>query len=305
MLTMGRPLKMGGNAWQYLTDSVAGAAELGADAAGYYAAKGTPPGRFLGRGLDGLGPGPGSVKPGDVVSPEMLHRMLAQLADPLTGQPLGRLPSTGQRAPVAGYDLTFHPPKSVSLMWAMGDQATRDGIEEVMAEALGEVVAWAEDHVFFTRTGAQGARQEAVRGVVASTWLHYESRDGDAQLHHHAVVWNRAQTVSDGVWRTLDGRALHPFVVALSERHVGLVEDLMTERFGVAWAETRAIAGRVAKREVEGVAADLVAEFSRRTLAIEAAMAEKAAELEAARGRVTDQRTSSESSTGRRGGRRG
>ena len=127
MLTMGRPLKMGGNAWQYLTDSVAGAAELGADAAGYYAAKGTPPGRFLGRGLEGLGPGLGSVKPGDVVSPEMLHRMLAQLADPITGQPLGRLPSTGQRAPVAGYDLTFHPPKSVSLMWAMGDQATRAG----------------------------------------------------------------------------------------------------------------------------------------------------------------------------------
>ena len=87
-------------------------------------------------------------------------------------------------------------------MWAMGDQATRAAIEDVMGQALGEVVAWAEDHVFFTRTGAQGARQEAVRGVVASTWLHFESRDGDAQLHHHTVVWNRAQTVSDGVWRT-------------------------------------------------------------------------------------------------------
>ncbi len=198
MLTMGRPLKMGGNAWQYLTDSVAGAAELGADAAAYYAAKGTPPGRFLGRGLGGLGPGPGSVKPGDLVSPEMLHRMLAQLADPITGQALGRLPSIGQRAPVAGYDLTFHPPKSVSLMWAMGEQATRTAIEEVMDKALGEVIAWAEDHVFFTRTGAQGARQEAVRGVVASTWLHSESRDGDVQLHHHCVVWNRAQAVSDG-----------------------------------------------------------------------------------------------------------
>jgi conjugative relaxase-like TrwC/TraI family protein len=277
---------MGGNAWQYLTDSVAGGAELGADAAAYYAAKGTPPGRFLGRGLDGLGPGRGSVKPGDVVYPEMLYRMLAQLADPVTGQALGRLPSMGQRAPVAGYDLTFSVPKSVSLMWAMGDQATRDGIEEVMSDALGEVISWAEDHVFFTRTGAQGARQESVRGVVASTWLHFESRAGDAQLHHHAVVWNRAQTASDGVWRTLDGKALHPFVVALSERHVGLVEDLMTERFGVAWRETKAIAGRVAKREVEDVAPDLVAEFSRRTLAIEAVIAEKAAGFQAARGRA-------------------
>ena len=56
MLTMGRPLKMGGNAWAYLVDAVAGEVGQGADPARYYAAAGTPPGRFLGRGLDGLGP---------------------------------------------------------------------------------------------------------------------------------------------------------------------------------------------------------------------------------------------------------
>ncbi len=285
MLTMGRPLKMDGNAWQYLTDSVAGAAELGADAAGYYA-KGPPPGRFLGRGLDGLGPGPGSVKPGDVVSAEMLHRMLAQLADPITGQPLGRLPSTSQRVPVAGYDLTFSVPKSVSLMWAMGDQATRAGIEEVMDQALGEVVAGAEDHVFFTRTGAQGARQEGVRAWWPARFC--TTRAATAMPSSTTMPWfgtvpRRLRTGCGAPWTA---KPLHPFVVALSERHVGLVEDLMTARFGVAWRETRAIAGRVAKREVEGVPPDLVAEFSRRTLAIEAVMAEKAAELEVARGRA-------------------
>jgi len=220
------------------------------------------------------------------VSRAMLHRMLAQLADPVTAKPLGRLPSVGARAPVAAFDLTFSPSKSVWLMWAMADQATRTAVEEVLANVASEVISWAEDHVFSTRTGAQGARQGPVRGVVASAWLHYESREGDAQLHHHLVVLNRAQAVSDGAWRTLDSRALHPLVVALSERHVGIVEDLMTERFGVAWAETRAIAGRVAKREVDGVAADLVAEFSRRTKAIEEAIAEKSAAMEAERGRV-------------------
>jgi hypothetical protein len=122
MLTMGRPLKMGGNAWKYLTDSVAGAAELGASSASYYAAQGTPPGCFLGRGLEGLGPGPGSVKVGDEVSPAMLHRMLAQMADPLTGEPVGRLPSTGHKAPVAGYDLTFSPPNPLR---SCGPWATR------------------------------------------------------------------------------------------------------------------------------------------------------------------------------------
>jgi hypothetical protein len=118
MLTMGRPLKMGGNAWQYLTDSVAGAAELGASSASYYAANGTPPGHFLGRGLDGIGSGPGSVQVGDEVSTAMLHRMLAQMA----GQPVGRLPSTGHKAPVAGYDLTFSPPNPLR---SCGPWATR------------------------------------------------------------------------------------------------------------------------------------------------------------------------------------
>jgi hypothetical protein len=144
---MGRPLKMGGSAWAYLVDAVAGELGQGADAARYYASAGTPPGRFLGRGLDGLGPSPGSVKEGDVVSPEMLHRMLAQLADPVTGNPLGRPPSTGEKLPVAGFDMTFSPTKSLSLMWAIGDQATRTAVEEVLARAASEVISWAEDHV--------------------------------------------------------------------------------------------------------------------------------------------------------------
>ncbi len=185
---MGRPLKMGGNAWAYLVDSVAGEVGQGAEAAAYYVSGGTPPGRFLGRGLEGLGPGPGSVQVGDEVSPEMLHRMLAQLADPITGQPLGRLPYLGERAPVAGFDFTFSVSKSLSVMWAMADKATRAAIEDVVSRAAAEVLSWAEDHVFFTRTGANGVRQEAVRGVVATSWLHYESRDGDPHLHLHLLT---------------------------------------------------------------------------------------------------------------------
>ena len=156
---------------------------------------------------------------------------------------------------------------------------------------MAEIIGWAEDHqVFCTRTGAQGARQEPIVGVVASTWLHYESRDGDPHLHLHAVVFNKAQAVSDGRWRALDGRAIHQWLVALSERHAGLVEDMMAERFGVAWYETKAMAERVSKRELDGVGTDMVAEFSRRTRAIEEALADKAQATEAERGRELTQR---------------
>ncbi|MGH9107293.1 MAG: MobF family relaxase [Acidimicrobiales bacterium] len=288
---MGKPLKVGGTAWQYLVDNVAGGLGEGAKAPSYYAGHGTPPGKFLGKGLVGLGGEPGAVKAGDAVSPEMLYRMLVLLADPLTGEPLGRPPAIGLKAPVAGYDLTFTVPKSLSLMWAMGDEATRAGIEGVLERSVAEVLGWAEDRqVFCTRTGAQGARQEPVVGVVASTWLHYESRDGDPHIHIHAVAFNKAQTASDGSWRALDGREVHQWLVAMSERHTGIVEDLMAERFGVAWYETKAMAGRVAKREIDGVAPDIVAAFSRRTMAIEEALAEKARVAEAERGRELTKR---------------
>ena len=288
---MGKPLKVGGTAWQYLVDNVGCGAGEGTRAASYYAGQGTPPGKFVGKGLAGLGPVPGAVKAGNVVSPEMLYRMLVMLADPLTGEALGRAPFAGQKAPVAGYDLTFSVPKSLSLMWAMGDEETRAGVREVLERSVAEVVGWAEEHqVFCTRTGAQGARQEPVVGVVAIDLAPLRSRDGDPHLHVHAVALNKAQTTSDGRWRALDGRELHHWLVALSERQPGFVEDLMAERFGVAWHETKAMAGRVAKRELDGVGTDMVAEFSRRTRAIEEALAEKAQAAEAERGRELTKR---------------
>ena len=58
---------------------------------GYYSGEGTPPGVLPGRGLAGLADGRG-VAAGSIVSPEQLERMLLRLADPVTGQALGRAP---------------------------------------------------------------------------------------------------------------------------------------------------------------------------------------------------------------------
>ncbi len=254
---------MGGNAWSYLVDSVAGELAQGADAARYYAGAGTPPGRFLGRGLDGLGPTPSSVKAGDEVSAEMLHRMLAQMADPVTGQAVGKLPALGDKAPVAGFDMTFAPAKSVSVMWAMADPPTRAAVEQVLSQALSEVIAWAEDHVFFTRTGARGARQESVRGVIASAWLHYQSRDGDCQVHHHVVVWNRAQLAAEVVAiaaRRGAERSAHQAMAVAWERATSF-EQLVAEHQSLVAAEAAQHFGAVLDRS--GLPADVLAQFRR------------------------------------------
>ena len=70
----------------------------------------------------------------------------------LIGKVLGRRPALGERVPVAGFDLTFQPPKSVSVAWARADPGLRATIEQVLSEAAGEVIAWAEQRVFRTST---------------------------------------------------------------------------------------------------------------------------------------------------------
>ena len=49
------------------------------------------------------------------------------------------------------------------------------------------------------------------------------------------VVSNKVRTVSDGVWRTLDSRALHQAVVALSEHYNAGLMDRLTGSFGLEW----------------------------------------------------------------------
>jgi hypothetical protein len=98
----------------------------------YYAESGTPPGRFLGAGLAGLANGAG-VEPGTEVTDQHLFRMLGMLQDPVTSEQLGRMPDQVKidpdgrqtRRPVAGFDLTFSVPKSVSAMWALADAETQ------------------------------------------------------------------------------------------------------------------------------------------------------------------------------------
>ncbi len=51
--------------------------------------------------------------------------MLAACCDPVSGEPVGTTPKAARGAPVAGFDLTFSPPKSVSTAWAMADEGTK------------------------------------------------------------------------------------------------------------------------------------------------------------------------------------
>jgi conjugative relaxase-like TrwC/TraI family protein len=170
-----------------------------------------------------------------------------------------------QRQAVAGYDLVFSPVKSISLLWALGDDRVRAGVEAAHHAAVVDTIAWLEANAAFTRIGLGGALQAETYGLLAAAFDHRESRAGDPDLHTHVAVANKVRAridLADGSprWLSLDGRALYAVAVAASERYNTRVEDGVRLRLGVTFAV----------REVGGIPSRLVKQFSRRRLAVEA-----------------------------------
>ena len=80
--------------------------------------------------------------------------------DPLTDE---RSIETKKLAPVAGFDLVFSPPKSVSLLHALGDEETRRAVNEAHLTAWQAALGYLEDEACVTRRGAQGVHREHAR----------------------------------------------------------------------------------------------------------------------------------------------
>jgi conjugative relaxase-like TrwC/TraI family protein len=301
-----------GDGYRYLLRTVVagdGMRSLSTPLTRYYAEEGTPPGRWLGAGLAGIGDG--ALSAGDEVTGQQLQLLLGMGRDPVAGTPLGRAyPEyasiaerverrseeldaslneaeraaavaliegeervAGSRRAVAGYDFTFSVPKSVSTLWAVADAATQERIVAIHHRAVAEVLGFLEREVAASRVGvaaSDGAvAQVEVAGVVAAAYDHYDSRAGDPHLHTHVVLSNKVQAVLDGRWRSLDGRPLLASTVALSELHEALVADLMTAEFGLGWVRRERGRDRNPVWDIAGVPAALLEQFSSRAADID------------------------------------
>ncbi|MEV0284106.1 MobF family relaxase [Kribbella sp. NPDC050820] len=271
----------------------------------YYTASGYPPGRWMGKGLSGLGDG--ELVSGSEVTEAQMAALFGRAKDPVTGRQLGQPyrvfkrpeeriwdrireldPALSDaereravtrirreemrkksRQAVAGFDLTFSPVKSVSALWATADVGIQEQIVAAHHEAVADVLSLIEQHAAFTRSGDGGIAQLDTRGVIAAAFDHWDSRSGDPQLHTHVVVANRVQG-PDGAWRTLDGRVLYRAAVAMSEIHKVLLADHLTRRLGVNWELRERGSRRNPAFEIDAIPDELIAEFSARTAQIEA-----------------------------------
>lgn len=89
---------------------------------------------------------------------------------------------------VPGFDLTFSAPKSVSVLFGVGDAELRAAIRDAHDRAVGEALAHVEREAGVTRRGAGGTIVIRGRGLIAAPFRHRTSRAGDPQLHTHVLV---------------------------------------------------------------------------------------------------------------------
>ncbi|MDO5498638.1 MAG: MobF family relaxase, partial [Propionibacteriaceae bacterium] len=95
--------------------------------------------------------------------------------------------------PVAGYDLTFSPVKSVSALWSIAPDDVAETIRQAHRDAVEDVMGWLQDEVIYTRRGDNGIRVVDTKGVLATAFEHRDSRAGDPDLHTHVAIANRVQ----------------------------------------------------------------------------------------------------------------
>ena len=188
------------------------------------------------------------------------------------------------RVAVAGFDLTFTAPKSASVLWALADPKTQAAVVAAHRAAVDEALAFVEDRALFTRVGQRSCAQVPTRGMIAAAFDHWDTRTGDPNLHTHVVIANKVQG-PDGGWRSVDSRALHHAVVAVSEVYDNLLADDLARDLPVSWSWRPRGPRRTPAFEVDGVGDDLLTEFSTRSAGIDAAMTDAVVDFHATHGR--------------------
>ena len=241
----------------------------------YYLRGGTAKGRWHGSGATELGLQ-------GTVSTEGLVRLFDG-QHPTTGEQLGR---RIRKDGVAAWDLTFSADKSVSLLWAFGDDEVRRHVLEAFEESTAEALTYLESVASSTRGASRTAMldQEGEpildedglpchrvetwpirsKGYVSAWFAEFTSRADDPQLHTHVVVGNRVEGVDD-VWRAIDGRLLYRHKLAAGYLHEAELRSRLTERLGVRW---QPVHNGIA--DIEGFTRDQIMAFSQRRQEIEA-----------------------------------
>ncbi len=225
----------------------------------YYLDSGEPRGIWFGHGAHTLG------LSGEVDDDAFLAVMAGMRPDDPDRYLGGRYNEKSAR----GFDVTASAPKSVSILFALGNPTVRGKVVAAHDRAVGAIVGWIEDHAHTRyRIGGQISTVDA-EGIIAAQFRQHTSRALDPQLHTHVVIPNRVMS-PDGRWLALDARLIKLDQRTLSALYHVTLRSELTASLGVRWeVPERGIA------EIADVPEGLRAEFSTRTAGVLARVEEK------------------------------
>jgi conjugative relaxase-like TrwC/TraI family protein len=165
---------------------------------------------------------------------------------------------------VPGFDLTFSAPKSVSVLFGLGDEPLRRTIRSEHEAAVEETIAYMQRVAARGRRGRGGKVLIEGEGFVAAGFRHRTSRAGDPQLHTHVLVATLVEG-HDGRWSASDGRGIYQHAKTAGYLYEAALRERLTRRLGVEWTPAR---NGIA--DIEGVPASVLRTFSRRRAEVEA-----------------------------------
>ena len=234
----------------------------------YYAARGEAAGVWRGQAAVELGLA-GAVQREDFVR-------ILDGRHPATGDELGRHHATRKNV---AFDVTFSLPKSVSLLYALGDDHVQQAVLRALDAGATAAHEYLEAHAAWGRiANPQTHAIERVRAqVVTADFVHRTARpvtrpNGgvtvDPQLHTHLVVASFAKR-ANGTWGQLHGQPLYAHAATAGAIGQAAARDVLVSELGV-----RVRTSPNGSFELEGFTHEQLAEFSQRhQQAMAAAMA--------------------------------
>ena len=239
------------------------------------------------------------LSPDSVVQRDQLLSLMNGQA-PSDGREIRAVGGDGTR--VAGIDMSFSPPKDVSVLWAASSPEYRERIEAAHKDAVTSAMGHLERDVELVRVREAGElKWQTAKGVVAAKFMHNASRltatqekDGvpDPQLHTHVVVL--AAERRDGKFAAVDSRQ-----VFLSARENGAwYRSVLAQNLQQLGVQIERGTGKDERYfQVSGVPQELAERWSTRTSQIRQA----ARDFRTQYGREPNARELAELTTGTRG----
>jgi conjugative relaxase-like TrwC/TraI family protein len=181
-----------------------------------------------------------------------------------------RIWTAPERHPRAGFDVTVSMVKSVSLLYAFGDDRIKQAVMAAHHEGVRATLEHFRAHGAFTRLGTNGLTQVDTDGLAAMVFDHRMSREKDPHLHSHIIVSAKVRVMRGGRpdWLALDSKAFYQASIGARIAYERAVEHALGERLGVRFAAR----AESPIREIIGLSARSIKHYSKRRNAIETAM---------------------------------